>query len=77
MPIERDVKMLNDYELRYSHVTGTASDLYREFKYGWVGSFDFVKLIDILENNNMDDEADEIRDELKDIIMYDGEVSED
>lgn len=64
--------MSNEYELCYSHITGTASDLYREFKYGWVSAFDFWKLIDILENNSMDDEADEVKKELLDIIMYDG-----
>lgn len=64
--------MSNEYELCYSHITGTASDLYREFKYGWVSAFDFWKLFDILENNSMDDEADEVKKELLDIIMYDG-----
>ena len=69
--------MSNDYELCYSRISGRASDLYADYIYGNVVPSDFVKLIGILESNCMDDEAEEVRNELREIIMYDGEDEED
>ncbi len=69
--------MPNDYELCYSHVTGTASDLYSDYVYGLVRTADFVRLIDLLESNCMDEQADEVKKELYERLEADEEVSDD
>ena len=39
---------------------GFASDLYKEFKDGYIDEEDYEELYNILDNNELDDEAEEV-----------------
>lgn len=67
---------MNRYDLRYSNVHGSASDLYTEFLYGYISTFDFLRLANIFNANNMTDEAKEVTDELLDFIDNGGDDTE-
>lgn len=61
------VAMLNDdneleswYFLSYGGNEGFASDLYKEFKDGYIDEEDYEELYNILDNNELDDEAEEV-----------------
>lgn len=61
------VAMLNDdneleswYYLSYGGNEGFASDLYKEFKDGYIDEEDYEELYNILDNNELDDEAEEV-----------------
>lgn len=56
-----DGNLVNYYVLSYSGDEGFAEDLYDNFKRGYIDEEDYEELASILEYEELDDEAEEVR----------------